>query len=77
MLRELGCRRPVLAGYDVGSRVAQHIARTHPETSAALVLAPPLPGVGHFSPLEAPERFATAIAAASRQKSGASSVSRA
>jgi pimeloyl-ACP methyl ester carboxylesterase len=46
LISELGCRRPVLAGYDVGSRVAQHIARSHPEAIGGLVLAPPLPGVG-------------------------------
>ena len=36
----------VVAGYDVGSRVAQTLARAHPERVRALVLAPPLPGAG-------------------------------
>ena len=36
----------VVAGYDVGSRVAQALARTRPELVRVLVLAPPLPGVG-------------------------------
>jgi pimeloyl-ACP methyl ester carboxylesterase len=36
----------VIGGYDVGSRVAQAIARSAPERVRALVLAPPLPGVG-------------------------------
>jgi pimeloyl-ACP methyl ester carboxylesterase len=36
----------VLGGYDVGSRVAQAIAREAPEKVRALVLAPPLPGIG-------------------------------
>jgi pimeloyl-ACP methyl ester carboxylesterase len=36
----------VVAGYDVGSRVAQALARAHPELVRALVLAPPLPGAG-------------------------------
>jgi pimeloyl-ACP methyl ester carboxylesterase len=36
----------VLAGYDVGSRVAQAVAHTAPEKVRALVLAPPLPGAG-------------------------------
>ncbi|GAA0580990.1 hypothetical protein GCM10009534_13940 [Kribbella sandramycini] len=36
----------MLAGYDVGSRVAQHIARTRPELIDGLVVAPPLPGIG-------------------------------
>lgn len=37
---------PLLVGYDVGSRVAQAIAREAPERIRGLVLAPPLPGVG-------------------------------
>ena len=36
----------VVGGYDVGSRVAQALARARPELVRALVLAPPLPGVG-------------------------------
>ena len=36
----------VVGGYDVGSRVAQTLARTQPEKVRALVLAPPLPGAG-------------------------------
>jgi pimeloyl-ACP methyl ester carboxylesterase len=36
----------VVAGYDVGSRVAQTLARASPELVRALVLAPPLPGAG-------------------------------
>jgi pimeloyl-ACP methyl ester carboxylesterase len=43
---ELGLDRPVLVGYDVGSRVAQAIAREAPGEVAGLVLSPPLPGVG-------------------------------
>jgi pimeloyl-ACP methyl ester carboxylesterase len=46
LIDELGLDAPVLAGYDVGSRVAQQLARTAPERLRALVLAPPLPGVG-------------------------------
>ncbi|HTU97170.1 MAG TPA: alpha/beta hydrolase [Solirubrobacteraceae bacterium] len=47
LLDELGMGEPVvLAGYDVGSRVAQQIARDAPHRVHALVLAPPLPGVG-------------------------------
>lgn len=46
LVRELGLARPVLSGYDVGSRVAQHLARQEPESVRALVLAPPLPGIG-------------------------------
>lgn len=36
----------VLAGYDVGSRVAQAAARARPDLVRALVLSPPLPGAG-------------------------------
>ena len=46
LMQELGLNRPVLAGYDVGSRTAQAIAREHPQAVRSLVLAPPLPGVG-------------------------------
>ena len=46
LVEELGLGPVVLAGYDVGSRIAQHIARTTPEVVRALVLAPPLPGAG-------------------------------
>jgi pimeloyl-ACP methyl ester carboxylesterase len=42
----LGIERPVLAGYDVGSRVAQAAARAQPERVRALVIAPPVPGAG-------------------------------
>jgi pimeloyl-ACP methyl ester carboxylesterase len=46
LIDELGVGAAVLAGYDVGSRVAQTIARTRPAAVRALVLAPPLPGPG-------------------------------
>ncbi|MCE3552145.1 alpha/beta hydrolase [Pseudonocardia sp. RS11V-5] len=46
LLDELGIERAVVAGYDVGSRVAQTLATEHPDRVAALVLAPPLPGAG-------------------------------
>jgi pimeloyl-ACP methyl ester carboxylesterase len=46
LIEELNLQRPVLAGYDVGSRVAQEIARVAPRSVGALVVAPPLPGVG-------------------------------
>ena len=44
LIEELGLERPVIAGYDVGSRVAQAVARARPDAVRALVLAPPLPG---------------------------------
>lgn len=46
LIRELGLVSPVIAGYDVGSRVAQLIARQHPELISALMISPPLPGIG-------------------------------
>jgi pimeloyl-ACP methyl ester carboxylesterase len=46
LIDELALQRPVVAGYDVGSRTAQQLARTNPDRVGALVLAPPLPGVG-------------------------------
>jgi pimeloyl-ACP methyl ester carboxylesterase len=46
LIDELGLDRPVLVGYDVGSRIAQAIAAQRPQAIRALVLSPPLPGVG-------------------------------
>ncbi len=46
LITELGLERPVVAGYDVGSRIAQAIARERPDLVRALVIAPPLPGIG-------------------------------
>lgn len=46
LINELGLGRPLIAGYDVGSRVGQAVARFHPEDVSALVLTPPMPGVG-------------------------------
>jgi pimeloyl-ACP methyl ester carboxylesterase len=56
LINELGLTRPVIGGYDVGSRVAQQIARVAPELVRALVLAPPLPGVGNRVLSEAAQR---------------------
>jgi pimeloyl-ACP methyl ester carboxylesterase len=46
LLDELDLQAPVLAGYDIGSRIAQAVARAAPERVRALVLSPPLPGAG-------------------------------
>ncbi len=46
LIGELGLEAPVIAGYDIGSRVAQRIARESPELVSALVVSPPLPGAG-------------------------------
>jgi pimeloyl-ACP methyl ester carboxylesterase len=46
LMDELALDGVVLAGYDIGSRVAQTVARTAPRRVRALVLAPPLPGAG-------------------------------
>ena len=47
LIRELALNRPVLAGYDIGSRIAQTVAQENPDLVRALVIAPPLPGIGH------------------------------
>jgi pimeloyl-ACP methyl ester carboxylesterase len=46
LIEELGLVRPVLVGYDIGSRIAQAIGRDRPDLVRALVIAPPLPGIG-------------------------------
>jgi pimeloyl-ACP methyl ester carboxylesterase len=46
LLDELELASAVFAGYDVGSRIAQAIAAAAPERVRALVVAPPLPGIG-------------------------------
>ena len=46
LLDELGLGPAIVAGYDVGSRVAQRLAADAPHRVRALVLAPPLPGAG-------------------------------
>jgi pimeloyl-ACP methyl ester carboxylesterase len=50
LIDQLGLRRParpVIGGYDVGSRIAQTVAKNHPGVLKHLVLSPPLPGVGN------------------------------
>ncbi len=46
LITELRLSPVVLAGYDIGSRISQQVAREHPEFVAAIVVAPPLPGIG-------------------------------
>jgi pimeloyl-ACP methyl ester carboxylesterase len=46
LIEELGLPPAVVAGYDVGSRVAQAVAQGFPERVRALVVSPPLPGAG-------------------------------
>src|ERR1700729_592180 len=46
LIDELGLGRPVIGGYDIGSRIAQAVARDRPDLVRALVIAPPLPGIG-------------------------------
>jgi pimeloyl-ACP methyl ester carboxylesterase len=43
---ELGLGPVVLAGYDIGSRIAQAVAAAAPGRVRALVVAPPVPGAG-------------------------------
>ncbi|HKN52538.1 MAG TPA: alpha/beta hydrolase [Amycolatopsis sp.] len=46
LIEELGLDRPVLGGYDIGSRIAQAVASRRPDLVRALVVSPPLPGIG-------------------------------
>ena len=46
LLDELGLREAVIAGYDIGSRIAQTVARTAPDRVRAIVICPPVPGPG-------------------------------
>jgi pimeloyl-ACP methyl ester carboxylesterase len=46
LIEELGLGRPVLGGYDIGSRIAQTVARQRPDLVRAIVVSPPLPGIG-------------------------------
>lgn len=46
LIERLALGRVVLAGYDVGSRVAQQVAALRPDLVEALVVSPPLPGAG-------------------------------
>jgi pimeloyl-ACP methyl ester carboxylesterase len=45
LIAERGLRRPVLVGYDIGSRVAQAVARLAPELVGGLVATPGYPGI--------------------------------
>jgi len=72
LLDELDLPPVVLAGYDIGSRIAQTVASQSPERVRALVVTPPMPGAGqrllapevapefwyqHFHRLDLPERL--------------------
>jgi pimeloyl-ACP methyl ester carboxylesterase len=46
LIEELGLRDVVIAGYDIGSRIAQTVAAARPGLVRGLVVAPPLPGIG-------------------------------
>src|SRR5256884_562671 len=46
LIGELALGQVVLAGYDIGSRIAQAVARDRPDLVRAVVIAPPLPGIG-------------------------------
>ncbi|MCP2338672.1 alpha/beta fold hydrolase [Actinomadura rupiterrae] len=46
LIEELGLAPPVIGGYDIGSRIAQTVARVRPDLVRALVVSPPLPGIG-------------------------------
>ena len=46
LITSLGLEPAVVVGYDIGSRIAQELARARPDLVRALVICPPLPGVG-------------------------------
>lgn len=46
LITRLGLDRPVVFGYDVGSRAAQALAQNRPDLVRALVITPPVPGAG-------------------------------
>ncbi len=46
LITSLGLTPAVVVGYDIGSRIAQALARARPDLVRALVISPPLPGVG-------------------------------
>jgi pimeloyl-ACP methyl ester carboxylesterase len=46
LLTSLGISQAVVVGYDIGSRIAQALARSRPDLVGALVISPPVPGVG-------------------------------
>jgi pimeloyl-ACP methyl ester carboxylesterase len=46
LITGLGLTRPVVVGYDIGSRIAQALVRARPDLVSALVICPPVPGVG-------------------------------
>jgi pimeloyl-ACP methyl ester carboxylesterase len=46
LIEELGLSGVVIAGYDIGSRIAQTVAAERPGLVRGLVVAPPLPGIG-------------------------------
>jgi pimeloyl-ACP methyl ester carboxylesterase len=47
LIDELQLIRPIVGGYDIGSRVAQTLAKEYPTSVGALAVSPPLPGAGH------------------------------
>jgi pimeloyl-ACP methyl ester carboxylesterase len=46
LIEELGLDEVVIAGYDIGSRIAQTVAADRPGLLRSLVVAPPMPGIG-------------------------------
>ncbi len=46
LIDDLGLDHPVIAGCDIGSRIAQTIAEVAPDRLRAIVISPPVPGAG-------------------------------
>ncbi|GAA4590423.1 alpha/beta hydrolase [Planotetraspora phitsanulokensis] len=58
LMEQLGISGAVVAGYDIGSFIAQCAARMRPDLVRALVVSPPLPGAGRrVLDLEAVKEF--------------------
>ena len=59
LIEELNLDSPVVAAYDIGSRIAQTLVADRPDLVGALALSPPLPGLGRriLDPDVVPERW--------------------
>lgn len=49
LIRSEGLERPIIAGYDIGSRVGQALARLAPDAVGGLVATPAYPGIAERS----------------------------
>jgi pimeloyl-ACP methyl ester carboxylesterase len=49
LITKRGLRQPLVAGYDIGSRIAQAVARLAPDSISSLVITPAYPGIAERS----------------------------